>query len=371
VKKLLEQVRGWPGILLVCVAVLGLGMAIGLTVGHRVKPQAETAAPVIPTAEQVAAAYHKEAPAPEHITESAPAPEPPPPSMATEPVHQADPPATETSSQTVVEEEPLGPPSPPKDEAAVPPSPPKERPKASAQTWSRNALPSPDAQGKPIIAVVIDDMGLDRKRSERILQLPGPLTISFMSYAEDLSRQCDEARHHGHELMMHVPMEPLGEHIDPGPGALLISLSPDEIRNRFVKDLDRFSGYVGINNHMGSKFTAYAPGMTIVMEELHKRGLLFIDSLTSEHSVGLKLAHDHGVPTAGRNVFLDNDGDVASVDKQLAQTEAVARKKGNAIAIGHPRDATIQALAAWLPTLEKKGFVLVPVTAVVKARAAN
>ncbi|HVI50272.1 MAG TPA: divergent polysaccharide deacetylase family protein [Candidatus Sulfotelmatobacter sp.] len=356
-KRLLVGVSPGMRLLLLGVGVLGLGIVIGLVVGPHRKPPQAIATAHMPTTEQVAQAPH-------------PAVDMPP-----------DPPATETSHQTVLEDpQAIMPPAPsaaatasaeppPVQVASLPkdmPPPPKGTP-----PWKRYALPSPATGGKPMIAVIIDDMGVDKKRSEKILQLPGPLTVSLMSYADDLSRLSDEARRQGDELMMHLPMEPMAESVDPGPGALLTSLSPEEIHKRFVDDLDRFSGYVGINNHMGSKFTAYEPGMTQVMEELRRRGLLFIDSLTTERSVGLDLAHRYGVPTAGRNVFLDNAGDLISVDLQLTRTEEVARKKGNAIAIGHPRDATIQALAAWLPTLEKKGFVLVPVTAVVQARMAE
>jgi len=219
-----------------------------------------------------------------------------------------------------------------------------------------------------MIAVIIDDMGVDKRRSEKVIQLQGPLTVSFMSYADDLPHQTESARTHGHELMMHVPMEPLGEKIDPGPGALLVGLAPAELAKRIEDDLDRFSGYVGINNHMGSKFTAFAPGMEQVMDLLHRRGLLFIDSLTTDRSVGLMLAEKAGVPSAARNVFLDNVGELAAVQGQLEKLEALARRKGTAIAIGHPRDATIAALMAWLPTLAAKGLVLVPVTEVVRAR---
>ena len=303
-----------------------------------------------------------------------------------------DPPATETSQHTVVEdedglsapvksaEEPPPPPAaspqsaPPPDSAQelamahFPPPSALPVPPKGAQPWQKFAVPAPPTGGKPMIAVIIDDMGVDRKRSERVMRLPGPLTISLMSYANDPDEQAAEARAHGHELMMHVPMEPLAEAMDAGPGVLKESLGAEEIRRQFIEDLGNFKGYVGINNHMGSRFTAYAPGMRIVMEELHRRGLLFIDSLTTEHSVGLALAQKAGVPTAGRNVFLDNLGDFAAVEGQLAKLEDVARKKGAAIAIGHPRDATIDALAAWLPTLQEKGFVLVPVTTVVRAR---
>jgi hypothetical protein len=307
-----------------------------------------------------------------------------------------DPPATETSQHTVIEGETQA----PVDQAAVadssgqtmeaprpmpggatgapssqvamvlPPTPPSQAglEPHGIPSWQKYAVHVPEPGGKPLIAVIIDDMGLDKKRAERVLQLPGPLTISFMSYAEDLDRQTAEARARGHELMMHVPMEPIGEGIDPGPGALLIHLSPEELHKRVTDDLGRFKGYVGINNHMGSKFTAYGPGMQIVMEELHRQGLLFVDSMTTDRSVGIETARQAGVPAVERNVFLDNDSDAASIRNQLVKLEDLARRKGSAIAIGHPRDATIAALAAWLPTLNQKGLALVPVTAVVRAR---
>lgn len=283
----------------------------------------------------------------------------------------ADPQPTETSPQTVVEDETFGPALPNGQVATLsgPASVDSARPPMrEPPDWQKYAAPAVDSRGRPMIAVIIDDMGLDKRRSEKVLQLPGPLTISFMSYAQELPRQTGEARSHGHELMMHVPMEPVAEGIDAGPGALSVNLSSEELKRRIEEDLDRFSGYVGINNHMGSKFTAFEPGMQLVMEELHRRGLLFIDSLTTDHSVGLVLAQQTGVPTAARNVFLDNAGDVAAIDVQLAKLEDLARKKGNAIAIGHPRDGTIQALSAWLPTLREKGLVLVPVSEVVRAR---
>ncbi len=370
--------------------LIGLGVlcAVGLVVVVTVRllgppPSAQHQTPQLAAQQSLAPVTPPALPSPEEV-ESAPHPS----------VQGYDPPATETSSQTVIEDEPQAAvPSPapsvsspvptseqkqPEQQTAlavpVPPSALPVRPAAPSgerKAWERYALEAPPSNGHPIIAVIIDDMGVDKKRSERVLHLPGPLTISFMSYAQELSRLTEEARAHGHEMMMHVPMEPTRATIDPGPGALTTDLSLSDIRHRFDQDLDSFQGYVGINNHMGSKFTAYAPGMQVVMEELHKRGLLFIDSLTTEHSVGLELAKKAGIPTAGRNVFLDNLGDLASVQGQLASVEAVARKKGTAIAIGHPRDATIEALAAWLPTLRQKGFVLVPVTAVVRARMAE
>ncbi len=235
---------------------------------------------------------------------------------------------------------------------------------APAAAWQINAVPA--KLGKVMVAVIIDDMGLDRKRSSRIVALPPPLTISFMTYASHLDEQAAQARARGHELMMHMPMQPLASSMDAGPDVLSDGLDANELRRRIDRDLDRFNGYVGVNNHMGSRFTANRDGMRVVMEELHKRGLLFIDSMTTGKSVGLALAHEADVPTAARNVFLDDVDDQTVIEAQLTQVEAQARRTGMAIAIGHPRDKTIAALEAWLPECAKRGITLVPVTTIIR-----
>lgn len=233
--------------------------------------------------------------------------------------------------------------------------------------WRRNAVPFGDLYARPLIAIVIDDVGLDRPHSKRAWELPGPITLSFLPYARDLHEQSKAARAHGNELMLHMPMEPMG-HADPGPNALLTSLSESEIRQRVTTDLDSFSGYVGVNNHMGSRFTASKPGMEIVLRLLKARGLLFLDSRTTAQTVGETLSHELGVPTISRNVFLDDDESLAAVKHKLAETEEVARRQGFAVAIGHPHENTLQALAAWLPGLAAKGFALAPLTAALRKR---
>ena len=253
---------------------------------------------------------------------------------------------------------------------AVPPAlkaPAVPAPAIGEPAWRRFALAAPDAGGRPMIAVVIDDMGLDRKRSARAVDLAGPLTLSFLTYADDLGGQTAAARAAGHELLLHISMEPTSRTIDPGPNVLLTGETPDEIRRRLTWGLDRASGYVGINNHMGSKFTGDGPAMAVVMEVLRSRGLLFLDSRTTPDSMGAREAHRAGVPVLERNVFLDNVNEVAAVNDRLAEVERIARHHGTAIAIGHPRDATLAALAAWIPHLKERGFVLVPLTAVLKA----
>jgi len=234
-------------------------------------------------------------------------------------------------------------------------------------TWRRNAVPFADLNSKPLVAIVIDDVGLDRPHSKRAWELPGPLTMSFLPYSKNLRDQAQAARAHGNELMLHMPMEPMGR-ADPGPNALLVSLSDSDLRQRVTTDLDSFDGYVGVNNHMGSRFTAFRPGMETVLQLLHARGLLFLDSRTTAQSVGDQLAQELGVPSVTRNVFLDDDEAIEQVKRRLAETEQVARRQGFVVAIGHPHEATLQALSEWLPGLAAKGFALAPLTAALRKR---
>jgi uncharacterized protein len=249
---------------------------------------------------------------------------------------------------------------------------PKPAPAAAAAVsgdpaWRRNAVPFRDLKSRPLVAIVIDDVGLDRPRSKRAWELPGPLTMSFLPYARDLSEQARAAQGRGHELMLHLPMEPTGRN-DPGPGALLVSMGDAEIRKRTAAALDSFKGFAGVNNHMGSRFTAFRPGMETVLNQLKPRGLMFLDSRTTKDSVGDQTAHDLGVPGIVRHVFLDDDESLDAVRRKLAEAEAVARRQGFVVAIGHPHEATLQALNEWLPTVQAKGLALAPATAVLRKR---
>jgi uncharacterized protein len=244
-------------------------------------------------------------------------------------------------------------------------------PKA-APPWQRYAVAAPPLDGRIPIALVIDDVGVDVARSRRAIDtLPAAVTLSLLPYGAAIDRQAGEARARGHEIIVHVSMEADARTVDPGPNALYTDLPPEEIARRFDWALSRFSGYVGFNNHMGSRFTSNEAGMRVVLEEAKRRGLLFLDSKTAPETIGARLSREFGVPFASRQVFLDNDSGATAVAKQLAQLETVARRDHGAIAIGHPHDGTLEALAAWIPTLEQRGFVLVPLTALVKAPGAN
>jgi polysaccharide deacetylase 2 family uncharacterized protein YibQ len=261
---------------------------------------------------------------------------------------------------------PAPPPASPKPREAPALSP---RPLEEASLpWRRYAVAADPPDGRPMIAIVIDDAGVDRGHTQQAIRMHGPLTISFLPYALDLPEQSRAAHAAGHELLVHVPMEPFGAYNDPGPNVLMVGQSHAELLHRLVRDLDSFSGYVGINNHMGSRFTSQADGMATVAGELKHRGLLFLDSRTTAQSVAFQVAVEHGVPSVVRDVFLDNEDKTAEVERRLAEVEQIARRQGHAIAIGHPREVTLAVLAPWLAGVEQRGFRLVPVSAVVMSR---
>ncbi len=232
--------------------------------------------------------------------------------------------------------------------------------------WQKFAALTPDTGTAPVIAIVIDDAGLDQPRTARTIELPGPVTISYLPYARDLQRQVNAARGRGHEVMLHMPMEPSSALVDPGPHALRTGFDRDKILGEVTWMLDRFDGYVGVNNHMGSKFTSDPERMQVLMEVMKSRGLLFLDSKTSAKSVGFSMARQYDVPALERDVFIDDADDATKIAEMLARTEKVATNQGFAIAIGHPRDLTLEALQKWIPAIQAKGFVLVPVTDILR-----
>lgn len=234
-----------------------------------------------------------------------------------------------------------------------------------APAWIKNAVAVDDIdEASPKIALVIDDLGVNRKMTRQVIALPAPLTASFLSYADDLPAQTELARLAGHELLVHTPMEPVDSRFDAGPDALRTDMTPDEIRENLSVMLDAFSGYVGINNHMGSKFTSAETDMHIVMDEINRRGLLFLDSLTSGRSTAAAVARQTGTPFAVRNVFLDNARTEADILRQLSLLERHARRHGFAVGIGHPHKATVNALDKWIPAAKRRGVVFVPVSAI-------
>lgn len=239
-----------------------------------------------------------------------------------------------------------------------------------AQNWKEHAAASrvDKAQGesRPRIAIIIDDMGVNRAQTQAVIDLPAPLTLAFLPYASKLESLTKRARERGHELMIHMPMEAMNGDLDTGPIAIKSGMSDDQIHQALSQAFGSFEGYVGINNHMGSRVTQDEHMMHVVMNDLARRGLLFVDSKTINSSVAADIARAHGLDYAQRDVFLDHEATPEFVNAALDRLERIAKERGQAIGIGHPKAVTVKALEAWLAQRDQKGVLLVPVSALVR-----
>lgn len=218
--------------------------------------------------------------------------------------------------------------------------------------------------GAAKLAIVVDDLGLSDARSTRAIALPPAVTLSFLTYAQGLPELTRRARAAGHEILAHVPMQPRDAEWDAGRNALRTDLAEAALRRRLAWALDRFDGYVGINNHMGSAFTADRAAMRVVLATLRDRGLMFLDSRTTPESAGAAVSRQLGLAFAARDVFLDNAKDAAAIRASLRQAARIARETGAAVAIGHPYPVTFDVLEQWIPKARARGIRLVPISAV-------
>ncbi|MCF8474545.1 MAG: divergent polysaccharide deacetylase family protein [Emcibacter sp.] len=234
--------------------------------------------------------------------------------------------------------------------------------------WKANAVQVADyVDTLPQISIVIDDLGLLQNKTLSIINLKAPLTLSFLPYANNLPNMTQMAKDRGHELMIHLPMEPKGN-MNPGPHAMRKNITEKQLMKDLTFNLSQFEGYVGLNNHMGSSFTEYRQGLDVILEEIHHRGLLVLDSKTSRKSLLADMATEKNIPNISRDFFLDNEQNLPYILGQLEKLENMAYKNGHAIAIGHPYKETIEALSYWLPTLQKKGIAVVPLSHLVKRK---
>jgi hypothetical protein len=217
----------------------------------------------------------------------------------------------------------------------------------------------------PKIVIIIDDMGINTY-SDEVEMLPGPLTLSYLPYAKKLPSRTARALAQGHELMVHIPMEPMDQTLDGGPVVLRGHQTDTEIVSFLEDGLSKFEGFRGINNHMGSRLTQDRRAMDAIMKTLKERDLYFIDSKTISTSVAAEIAASNGLKFEERDVFLDHELSLGFVEQALEKLERIAAARGYAIAIGHPHPNTIKVLRDWLPTLKERGFELVPASAVVQ-----
>ncbi len=219
----------------------------------------------------------------------------------------------------------------------------------------------------PVVAIIIDDLGINIPATRLALRLPPPVTLSFLPYGYRLHELGGTARAAGDEVFLHLPMQPVGG-ADPGPDALVEGLSPAEIARRVSWALSQVPDADGVNNHMGSRLTADRDAMMLVMGDLAGRGLVFVDSLTASGSVAAATARSAGIPATTRDVFLDDDQSAAAIGGQLAKLETIARRTGSAVGIGHPYPDTLAVLGRWIPEARARGLRFVKASSIVALR---
>ncbi len=253
----------------------------------------------------------------------------------------------------------------PKKIPSKPPIRKKAAPTPSRTTKARpSATPSPPVT-RPKVAIIIDDIGYDQGLAEAFMDLDVPLTFSVLPESPFLAPITRQLKKKGYEIMLHLPMEPNEyPNVDPGPGALLSHMPPDELIARLNRHLDRLPGIKGVNNHMGSRLTADSSKIYQVFTVLKKRGLYFVDSRSTTETVAMPSARLFQLPFAERDVFLDHLQEADFIRKQFKELAATAEKQGEAVGIAHPHALTISIFKTEIPRLRQR-VRLVPASEVV------
>lgn len=219
-------------------------------------------------------------------------------------------------------------------------------------------------QPKARIAIIIDDLGMGGRVTKELLAIDRPLNFSILPFLPHSKDTAIEAKKRGFLVMLHLPMEPKGypaRDKDPGKGTILIDTPRREIAKIIAQNLSNIPYVQGVNNHTGSRLTEDKEMMALILKELKKRNLFFVDSKTSDESVAYKEARRLGLRCGERDVFLDNEINLDYIKGQIRLLARMALKEGQAIGIGHAHSLTARAIKETIPELENQGieFVLV------------
>ena len=223
--------------------------------------------------------------------------------------------------------------------------------------------------GAPRIALVVGGMGLNRAATQTASdRLPGEVTLGFAPYGADLEKKVAQARETGHEVILQLPMESFeGARETPGPHTLLTDASVDENLDNLRWLMSRFTGYVGVANFLGGKFTADERSIGPVLREAGGRGLAFFDDGTSARTLAPQMAPGQGVAFRAADVAIDIDPRPEAIDAALNRLESIARQKGSAVGSASGLPATVDRIARFAKSLEGRGIALAPLSALAQA----
>jgi polysaccharide deacetylase 2 family uncharacterized protein YibQ len=225
------------------------------------------------------------------------------------------------------------------------------------------------AAGKFRIAIVVSGLGISAQATTAALaSLPPGVTLGFAPYADDVQHWVSQARQFGHEAILEVPMEPFDfPDSDPGPNTLRTGVDENSNLQRLTWALTRITGYAGVTNLLGQRFLSDSDALSPAMTFLARRGLYFYDNGASQQSTAPQVALATATPFGQSNESLDSIQTALEIDRHLSALEDEARANGSAIGSGFLYPVTIDRIAAWSKGLQGRGFVLVPVSAIVSA----
>ncbi|WP_051213319.1 divergent polysaccharide deacetylase family protein [Maritalea myrionectae] len=237
-----------------------------------------------------------------------------------------------------------------------------------ADVYARASLTPDSANGRGLIAVVVEGLGLSEENTRSAIErLPDEITLAFAPYGKDVGSLALAARIGGHEIMLQLPLEPFDyPQNDPGPQTLLVGQAARANLDRLYWLMSRMGGYTGVINFLGARFTSSANDMQPVMEEIALRGLTFLDDGASNRSLAPQLAKQAGVDFARADLSLDESPSRSDILRQLSKLEALALENGSAIGTATSLPVTVRTIAEWAKELEDKNLVLVPASALMQ-----
>ena len=260
------------------------------------------------------------------------------------------------------------------DQRGTPPAPKLQAARDKAPDTAAPDPTGPASAGKrkrggKTVAILIDDIGYDPEALRRLLAIEAPLAFSVLPHTPHARSSAETIHRAGREVLLHLPMEPHGwPDRDPGRGALFASMTEREIRQVLLEDLESVPRARGANNHMGSKLMEARDPIRAVFRVLQEKGLYFVDSLTTEASVGPGLAAEGSLRFAQRDLFIDDAVDRSRAAIHLETLLDAREPWSELLLIGHPYPETVSALEETIPRFRAAGIRVVPLSELVDGR---
>lgn len=237
---------------------------------------------------------------------------------------------------------------------------------ASFYTQDYDGIAQTYAPDGPYLALVLDDCGYSKRNLNTIRDLGAPVTLAVLPGTPYAGYVSDFAQENDIETIVHMPMEPVGKNVALEKETITVGMSPLEIESAIDYALSKVPSAKGVNNHMGSRFTADEEGMSSVMSVLAAKDLYFLDSLTTGSSVCEAAAGKYGVPFIVRDVFLDNSPKKEDISAKMNKIDQILSSGRSVVAIGHDRTNTVAVLKEYLPNFQDKGYTLVSLSELIE-----